>query len=192
MSNRNPYHRAASLPELLSWHDEDFVRCAYVSILGRQPDLEGESYFVERVRQGHSRLAILWHLRCSAEGRRHNPGIRGLDRALRLAAWQRKPVIGLLFRLVSSNPDTDSALARYRRARLNAATLERYNLYGISLKLGAIEAVLDRTLYEPKLEAAQKPSRQSSRPPSLAKIPTSLKHLLPSSPLARFFSEAEL
>ena len=50
---RNPYLRANSLPELLSWHDVDFVRCAYVTVLGRQPDPTGEAYYVDRLRQGH-------------------------------------------------------------------------------------------------------------------------------------------
>jgi len=71
----NPYLRADSLVELLDWHDVDFVRCAYVTILGRQPDPDGESHYTRQLRQGRSKLEILWHLRRSKEGRRHDPGI---------------------------------------------------------------------------------------------------------------------
>ncbi|HET9395823.1 MAG TPA: FkbM family methyltransferase, partial [Nitrospiraceae bacterium] len=45
---RNPYLRANSLPELLAWNDLDFIRCAYVTILGRQPDPTGEAHYAIR------------------------------------------------------------------------------------------------------------------------------------------------
>ena len=86
---RNPYLRASSLPELLAWDDVDFVRCAYVTILGRQPDPVGEIYYTTRIRSGRTKKEILWQLRKSSEGRQHDPGIAGLDRALKAARWQR-------------------------------------------------------------------------------------------------------
>ncbi len=86
---RNPYLRANSLPELLAWEDLDFIRCAYVTILGRQPDPIGEVHYAVRMRAGRSKQDILWQLRKSSEGRRHDPGIAGLDRALKRARWQR-------------------------------------------------------------------------------------------------------
>lgn len=85
----NPYLRANSLPELLAWDDVNFVRCAYVTVLGRQPDPVGEAYYTARVRSGRSKKEILRQLRKSYEGRRHDPGIAGLDRALKAARWQR-------------------------------------------------------------------------------------------------------
>lgn len=90
----NPYLRASSLQGLLDWHDIDFVRCAYVTILGRQPDEDGEAYYCERLRRGHPKMELLWQLRHSSEGKLHDPGIAGLDRALRQAHWERMPVIG--------------------------------------------------------------------------------------------------
>ena len=88
ISGRNPYLRANSLDELLAWNDLDFIRCAYVTLLGRQPDHQGESYYAERLRRGHSKMDVLWQLRQSTEARSHDPGIAGLDRALRRSrAW---------------------------------------------------------------------------------------------------------
>lgn len=86
---RNPYLRANSLAELLSWQDVDFVRCAYVTILGRQSDPTGEEHYVSQLRRGRSKLEVLWQLRKSDEGPNHDPGIAGLDRALKRARWQR-------------------------------------------------------------------------------------------------------
>ena len=89
MNSKNPYLRANSLVELLDWDDLDFVRCAYVTVLGRQPDPTGEAYYANRIRRGHSKMEILWQLRRSPEGPSHDPGIAGLDRALRRARWER-------------------------------------------------------------------------------------------------------
>jgi hypothetical protein len=95
---RNPYLRANSLAELLSWHDLDFVRCAYVTVLGRQPDSTGEHYYVDRLRRGYSKYGILWQLRTSSEGPRHDPGISGFDKALRKHRHARNRLYGWLVR----------------------------------------------------------------------------------------------
>jgi len=98
LSGHNPYLRANSLAELLSWHDVNFVRCAYVTILGRQPDSEGEAYYTTRIRNGRPKLEIVRQLRRSPEGPQHDPGIAGLDRALKRFHNAQLPVIGWLIR----------------------------------------------------------------------------------------------
>lgn len=118
MTSSNPYLRADSLAELLSWDDVDFVRCAYVTVLGRQPDAGGEAYYADRVRRGHSKLEILWQLRRSPEARQHDPGIAGFDRALKRAAYCRSRWIGWLASPVLG-ADDDSTAARRHRSLLN-------------------------------------------------------------------------
>jgi Domain of unknown function (DUF4214) len=115
---RNPYNRANSLDELLSFDDLDFVRCAYVTILGRQPDERGANYYVERLRRGHSKRQLLWQLRRSTEGRVHDPGIAGLDRALKCADWEQKPIIGALVRAWTGG-EADDRITRLQRSLLN-------------------------------------------------------------------------
>jgi len=115
---RNPYLRANSLAELLAWNDSDFICCAYVTIVGRQPDEVGKRFYLDRLRRGHCKLDLLWQLRRSREGQIHDPGIRGLDRALKRAAWERKPLIGALVRAVTG-AQADSRLVRSNRALLN-------------------------------------------------------------------------
>jgi FkbM family methyltransferase len=121
---RNPYLRASSLAELLSWHDLDFVRCAYVTMLGRQPDEDGESFFTYRLRQGHSKLEVLGALRRSPEGAGHDPGIAGLDRKLRRAAWARRRLVGGLVRWYTGL-EGDTPTERRHRAILNELGLVR-------------------------------------------------------------------
>ena len=122
--NCNPYLRAESLAELLSWDDLNFVRCAYVTILGRQPDEQGETYYARRIRSGYSKMQLLWQLRNSDEAERHNPGIAGLDRALRRARRARMPLVGALFRLFN-HEEGDSAGDRRGRALANEMALLR-------------------------------------------------------------------
>jgi hypothetical protein len=119
---RNPYLRANSLDELLAWSDADFVRCAYVTILGRQPEAHGEAFYTRRIRQGHSKLEVLWQLRRSPEGRAHDPGIAQLDRTLKRAAWGRRPLIGAIVRAVIGGEANDR-LAKVHRSLLNEMSL---------------------------------------------------------------------
>lgn len=122
----NPYLRANSLAELLGWNDLDFVRCAYVTILGRQPDPEGESYYVQRIRAGHSKEEVLWQLRRCPEGRDHDPGIAGLDRALKSAARARRPFTGAIFRTLFGGESDQPLVRRIRRLENEFATARRY------------------------------------------------------------------
>jgi FkbM family methyltransferase len=124
MSGGDPYLRANSLVELLAWDDVDFVRCAYVTILGRQPDAEGEAYYTDRIRRGHSKMEVLWQLRRSPEGREHDPGIAGLDRELRRARRARMRLIGGAFRFFNQE-EGDGARDRRARATANEIAMLR-------------------------------------------------------------------
>jgi uncharacterized protein DUF4214 len=119
---RNPYLRAHSLTELLSWDDVDFVRCAYVTVLGRQPDREGEVYYTERLRSGVAKMHLLRQIRTSPEARRHDPGIAGFDKALRRHRNANRPLIGPLLRWLGG---FESDLGRERRARALDSRLGR-------------------------------------------------------------------
>lgn len=189
---RNPLERASSLTELLAWHDEDFVRCAYVTMLGRRPDEQGEWHYVEQLRQGKARLQILSELRFSAEGQGHDPGIAGLDRALRRAALFRTPGIGRLLALFRRGVELDDRRAREHRALLNAMTLERYMMYGSQLKLQGIEWTLAQQLEIQRGGAASKVSSSTGKlggGNALLDEPLpSLEHVQMKSPLARFFA----
>lgn len=133
--DRNPYMRANSLDELCSFYDVDFVRCAYITILGRQPDPSGEAAYLRRLRAGANKLSILNDLRRSSEGKSHDPGIAGLDRALRKQHHANLPFVGWFIRqltgraghgpierslrMLESNLAIDRDLASRRFAHLN-------------------------------------------------------------------------
>lgn len=136
---RNPYLRAASLTELLAFDDLDFVRCAYVTLLGRQPDLAGEAHYASEIRSGTSKLEVLWRLRRSAEGKDHDPGIAGLDRALNRAAFERRPIVGAVARLLRSNADSKAQGVKALRAIHNAASVNVRQLAAINKRLDDLQ-----------------------------------------------------
>lgn len=176
----NPYLRADTLPELLAWHDVDFVRCAYVTILGRQPDRAGEAYYADRLRRGGSKLEVLLQLRRSTEARRHDPGIAGLDRTLRRAAWQRRPGIGWFFRLLWPGEERVEPRDRDFRATMNALAANNTAIRELADKL---------RMADPRHGLAQgsRPETRVQRPSAIQPTPPEVEHLQPKSPLARYF-----
>lgn len=69
---------AASLDELLSLYDERFVRCAYLTLLGREADASGLSNYVRQVRRGAAKVQLIAELADSEEGRNAGPKLHGL------------------------------------------------------------------------------------------------------------------
>lgn len=60
---------AQSLQELLSYHDEAFVLCAYRTLLRRMPDEAGLTYYLDRVRAGYAKEHLLAQMFLSQEYR---------------------------------------------------------------------------------------------------------------------------
>lgn len=154
VDQRNPYLRANSLTELLAWNDLDFVRCAYVTVLGRQPDLAGEQYYAARLRSGCPKMEILRQLRRSPEGPEHDPGIAGFDRALKRASLQQAPIIGAFFRMMWASPASIAPNERQFRAIMNAIEMN-----------GAATRVLASQIHGlPKTTIHAGPAAQSPQP----------------------------
>ena len=137
---KDPFQRARSLPELLRFDDLDFVRCAYVTLLGRQPDLPGQAHYAGQIRAGCSKYHVLGQLRRSPEAKHHDPGIAGLDRALQRAAWQRRPLLGALSRLLRADADGQSRSDRMLRSLMNTVSLNQCHLLAIGERLSVTSA----------------------------------------------------
>lgn len=157
---RDPFQRANSLPELLRFDDLDFVRCAYVTLLGRQPDLPGQAHYVDQIRAGCSKYYVLGQLRRSPEAKHHDPGIAGLDRALKRAAWQRRPLLGALSRFLRADADGQSRSDRMLRSLMNTASLNQRHLLAIGEQLSVTSAKIGL----PALPSATPVPKGSIRP----------------------------
>jgi len=87
--------------DLLQYHDRDFVWNAYRALLKREPDGEGLSAFLEKLRSGRfNKIDVLARLRFSPEGKRNQVTIDGLRAPATIRSLYRVPVIGYVVELV--------------------------------------------------------------------------------------------
>lgn len=82
-----------SYAELYSYEDIDFVIRAYVNILGRFPDPEGERYYISRLQAGYSKVHLLDQLYRSNENKMAAGSVAGLS--VQLRRYRRASLFGL-------------------------------------------------------------------------------------------------
>src|SRR5882724_8534988 len=96
--NRDDHYH---VKDLLKYHDRDFVWNGYRALLKREPDTEGLSAFLEKLRSGRfNKIDVLAGLRFSPEGRRNQVTIDGLRLPATIRLLYRVPVIGYAVELV--------------------------------------------------------------------------------------------
>lgn len=88
------------LEDFLVLHDRNFVRAAYAAILRRDPDPDGEAYYLEQVRSGEHKAKLLGQILQSEEARKHQTVIHGLQRHLNLTRLCEFPVLGQILSAV--------------------------------------------------------------------------------------------
>jgi Domain of unknown function (DUF4214) len=113
------------LSTLLQLQDGEFVHCAYLTILKREPDASGFSHYVERIRAGAQKLEILGDLCASNEAKGRSgelPWTRGVMRRGRL---MRLPLIGVVIRSLFNREDNASLAKRLRLLEQKVFLLER-------------------------------------------------------------------
>lgn len=69
---------AKTIDELLSYYDEQFVRCAYLTLLGRKSDPEGTQYYLGRLRAGYGKAKVITQLAESSEAKTFRADLAGL------------------------------------------------------------------------------------------------------------------
>ncbi len=93
------------IKELYRYSDREFIEKAYIDILFRKPDIEGEKHFLSYLRSSeYSAAEILYMLRHSSEGEKNGVNIVGLDEEYRKRMKRKKlmsiPVIGRCIKYV--------------------------------------------------------------------------------------------
>jgi hypothetical protein len=139
---------AEDLNELLDREDEDFVDCAYKTLLRRAPDSFGLSHYCDRLRAGDSKLSLIYDLVKSDEGVRTAAPLPGLRPALLAYRLTRLRFVGWAFAKVL-NSETDHpqearirAIDRRLKAMAHDAERERFeadrSVAHVSNLLGAL------------------------------------------------------
>jgi hypothetical protein len=106
---------AVDCDDLLSFHDQDFVDCAYKTLVGRRPDPSGMAHYTTLLRSGHSKVSVLARLSRSPEARGRAQSLPGLRPAVTRYLLGRVPVLGLLTRAMWGT-DGESVTERRLRA----------------------------------------------------------------------------
>lgn len=95
---RKPAYR---VDDFLAYHDEDFIRNAYRALLGREPDAEGATRYLARLRSGQlSRIEVLGRIHHSPEGKAAGVRVEGLLVPFAVRTARRVPVLGRLLGIV--------------------------------------------------------------------------------------------
>lgn len=86
--------------ELLRLHGEDFVRNAYLAVLGREPDAAGMAHYMEQLASGnYNKVDVLSSLHLSPEGRSTPIKLEGLSLPVTVRRLGRIPVLGYFVRI---------------------------------------------------------------------------------------------
>lgn len=111
-----PAPQVTNINDLLELEGVDFIKAAYVSLLGRAVDAEGGANYLKRLRDGWSRLSIVKGLLTSDEGKAHGNALPGLAKALQRynkaqrrswGGWYHRSVLGV---------ESDLPMERHLRA----------------------------------------------------------------------------
>ena len=105
---------ASTIDELMAYQGEQFVMCAYQTILGRETDPTGMDYYLNRLRAGYSKISILKQLLSSSEAQEREITISGLRSAVWRHSFAQYPVTGWVLGI----PNLPRVEAPIRRLKL--------------------------------------------------------------------------
>lgn len=139
------------IADLLEFEEIPFVKQAYRSVLGRDPDPAGLEFYAMHLREGRSKMFVLKALRQSQEAKAHIPGVAGLDRAIRHYRLANLPGVGRFIRLIFK-ADSESQLDRVFRS-LKVRTFSLVQMIG-----GLKDTQTKQTAYDQAAQGMSEPN----------------------------------
>jgi hypothetical protein len=121
----SPMDAADNLKALLQYQDRQFVECAYLTLLKREPDPQGLSFYLERLRGGEAKLQILSELYSSAEAREAGADLPWLHGAMRRQRLTRLPVVGVVLKSFINRESKSELASRLRVLEQKVFLLEQ-------------------------------------------------------------------
>ncbi|MFA5171094.1 MAG: glycosyltransferase [Sulfuriferula sp.] len=121
-----------SVAELLSYHDEFFIRLAFLVLLGRAADPDGLNHYLGRLRNGIDKAQILAEIKFSPEGEGYATALAGLDAVLKPYAWLKSPILNKLTRIQKRLGGNDAILCHLRA--LDNQLLRQQDDFGYELR----------------------------------------------------------
>lgn len=161
-------HPARSAAELCKLADTEFVQAAYLTLLRRRADPEGERHFAAQLRSGVAKPQILLALHSSTEARNNPIQLPGLQRKLLAARLAKMPVLRSLVSLGTGEYSNSRRARTTRRLDNEVRRLGRDDEV-LSLYVGRLADRVERLNARViTLEAARSPDAQ--RGPSMITV----------------------
>ncbi|MEK6368755.1 MAG: glycosyltransferase [Burkholderia gladioli] len=155
----------SNVEDLFDNVDAEFIRLAYLTLLGREPDSVGFKYYIDRLSQGISRVQVLDQICRSQEMTSERLALPGLQEML--AQWRRSrwPIIGGCFSAprLAHEANTRMRLARLEASLRSAEEAIATRMSGMERQLQQLTELLvevrdrSRALPEPSTAARPKP-----------------------------------
>jgi GT2 family glycosyltransferase len=127
--SETPVYAANSLTELLQYQAIEFVECAYRTLLKRDPDAQGQQYYLARMLDGTAKIQVLKEISESEEARKIGTSLPGLAGSIRRYRLAQKPFFRVLFELFEI-VETNSVSKRRLRAIEQRLYVDGRNLRG--------------------------------------------------------------
>ena len=135
-----------NIEDLIELYGEGFIRAAYLTVLGREPDSKGFMDYLKKLNKGEHKLEILYQLRNSKEGKEFNTKLYGLDETIRRYKISKLPLMGWV-KPSSENLDYKLRMLENQLFDINSHTLnDQYD----SLKAKIVERehyIADKEVY---------------------------------------------
>jgi len=113
--------------QLMQFHGQEFINKAYISILQREPDYQGNAIYLDKLHNGElTKIEILGRLRYSEEGRIKQVKINNLLLPFLLKTFFKIPVLGRGLRIISAIINLPVILQNIQRIENTA--IARYEL----------------------------------------------------------------
>jgi hypothetical protein len=121
--------------QLLALRGEKFVRQIYRTVLGREPDPEGEAHFTRRAIALHDKVAILCEFASSAEGAARTQTLPGMAKLIR----EHQPSKGRIRSWLQRAAQAMSATGRIEVSLDEIGMLAEDRLQAVEDRLGALD-----------------------------------------------------
>ena len=109
---------AASFQELLAYEDQLFITSCYLTLLKREPDINGKNYYLSRLRSGFTKMHIINQIFSSDERKNCEVELPGLNIAIKHFKRSEQIVIGSVFKKMYGI-EGNSTIERSQRALEN-------------------------------------------------------------------------
>jgi Domain of unknown function (DUF4214) len=113
------------LKSLLQHQDRQFIECAYLTLLKREPDPQGLGFYLGRLRGGEAKLQIVSELYSSMEARQSGADLPWLRSPLRRQRLTRLPVLGILLKTLINRESKSELGIRLRVLEQKVFLLEQ-------------------------------------------------------------------